>query len=120
MLEFGAFVGCFFFPALADKISRKRALSAVSVIFIVGAILQCAAPDYATLVTGRTITGIGVGTLAMGAPLYISEIAPPQIRGALLVMESVSVVLGVVIACKYNAKLLRPCSAMLISYSQSG
>ena len=98
MLELGAFLGCFFFPKMADTISRKWALSVVAAIFIVGAIMQTAAPDFAVLVSGRTITGIGVGTMALGAPLYISEISPPQIRGALLVLESISIVSGVVIA----------------------
>lgn len=116
MLEFGAFLGCFFMPRLADKVSRKWALSIVVVIFNIGAIIQTTAPNYAALVIGRTIGGIGVGTLAMvsylagflmqigsanvvqGAPLYISEIAPPQLRGALLVLESISIVSGVVMA----------------------
>ncbi|KAF4784119.1 hexose carrier protein [Colletotrichum scovillei] len=98
MLEFGAFLGCLFMPTLADKISRKRALAAVVVIFNIGAIMQTAAPNYGVLVTGRTIGGIGVGTLAMGSPIYISEIAPPNLRGTLLVLESVSIVLGVVVS----------------------
>lgn len=98
MLELGAFLGCFFFPWMADKISRKWALSVVSVIFNIGAIMQTAAPDYAVLVAGRTITGVGVGTLALGAPLYIAEISPPQLRGALLVLESLSIVSGVVLS----------------------
>jgi len=34
----------------------------------------------------------------MVAPLYISEIAPPEIRGALLVLEEFSIVTGIVIA----------------------
>lgn len=65
MLEFGAFLGCFFFPYLADKVSRKWALTAVVVIFDIGAIIQTAASNYGMLVAGRTIGGIGVGTLAM-------------------------------------------------------
>lgn len=98
MLELGAFLGCFFMPWLADKISRKWALSVVVVIFCIGAIIQTAAPNYGTLVFGRFFGGIGVGTLALGAPLYISEIAPPNLRGALLVLESVSIVTGVVVS----------------------
>ena len=98
MLELGAFLGCFFMPWWADKVSRKWALTTVVVIFNIGAIIQTAAPNYGTLVAGRTICGVGVGTLAMGAPIYISEIAPPQIRGTLLVLESISIVSGVVIA----------------------
>ncbi|PVH78286.1 general substrate transporter [Cadophora sp. DSE1049] len=98
MLLLGAFVGCIFMPYLADKISRKWALTVVVVIFNIGAIIQTAAQSYGMLVAGRAIGGIGVGTLAMGAPLYISEIAPPNLRGTLLVLESISIVSGVVIA----------------------
>lgn len=65
MLLLGAFVGCFFMPYLADRISRKRALTVVVVIFDVGAIIQTAAQNYGMLVAGRAIGGIGVGTLAM-------------------------------------------------------
>jgi sugar porter (SP) family MFS transporter len=36
--------------------------------------------------------------LATIAPLYISEIAPPEIRGTLLVLQEFSIVLGIVIA----------------------
>ncbi|KAF0643200.1 hypothetical protein FPSE5266_20084 [Fusarium pseudograminearum] len=65
MLELGAFIGCLFMPTLADKISRKKALSIVVVIFNIGAIMQTAANSYGLLVAGRAIGGIGVGTLAM-------------------------------------------------------
>lgn len=111
MLLLGAFVGCFFMPYIADKISRKRAITVAVVFFNVGAILQTAATDYGMLVAGRAIGGIGVGTLAMvswlskapthvskGAPLYISEIAPPNLRGTLLVLEDLSIVFAIVIA----------------------
>lgn len=65
MLLLGAFVGCLFMPYLADKISRKKALTVVVVIFDIGAIIQTAAQGYGMLVAGRAIGGIGVGTLAM-------------------------------------------------------
>lgn len=98
MLELGAFIGCLFFPQLADRISRKWGLTVATVFFCIGAIIQTAAHNYATLVAGRTIGGIGVGTLAMGAPLYISEIAPPNLRGSLLVLEQISIVIGAIVA----------------------
>ena len=94
MLELGAFLGCLAYPKFADRFSRKWGLSAAVVWFCVGAILQTAAQDYGMLVAGRTIGGVGVGTLALGAPLYISEIAPPNLRGSLLVLEAFSIVIG--------------------------
>lgn len=96
MLELGAFVGCLFLPCLADRYSRKWSLTLATVFFTVGAIIQTASMNYDTLVAGRFIGGIGVGTLAMCAPLYISEIAPPSRRGSLLVLEAMSIVIGAI------------------------
>ncbi|KAJ5389731.1 uncharacterized protein N7496_000799 [Penicillium cataractarum] len=98
MLELGAFVGCLLFPYLADRISRKWGISIATAFFTIGAIIQTSAQNYDSLVAGRFIGGIGVGTLALGAPLYISEIAPPNLRGSLMVLESISIVIGAIVA----------------------
>ncbi|KAI9842640.1 MAG: hypothetical protein M1837_007007 [Sclerophora amabilis] len=98
MLQLGSFLGCLFYPKLADVISRKWGLTTAVGFYTVGAIIQTVAMNYATLVAGRFVGGIGVGTLAMGAPLYISEIAPPELRGSLLVLEQLSIVTGAIIA----------------------
>lgn len=63
-----------FFPYLADRISRKRALTAVVVISNVGAIIQTAAVSYGMLVAGRTIGGIDVETMAMVRRLPFSAV----------------------------------------------
>lgn len=60
-------------------------------------VLQSASYSFAQLVVGRFIGGIGIGVLSSTAPTYISEIAPPNIRGALLVLEQFSIVLGIVV-----------------------
>ncbi|KAL2816604.1 general substrate transporter [Aspergillus cavernicola] len=98
MLELGAFVGALNQGWLADMISRRYSILVAVLIFIVGSVLQTAAVDYAMLTVGRTIGGIGIGMLSMVAPLYISEISPPECRGALLVLEEFCIVLGIVIA----------------------
>jgi MFS family permease len=90
------FIGCLFYPKLADKISRKWGLSCAVGVFCVGAIIQTVAHNYATLVAGRFVGGIGVATLAIGAPIYILEIAPPELRGSLLVLEQMSIVIGAI------------------------
>jgi MFS family permease len=98
MLELGAFLGCLIFPKFADVYSRKWGLTAAVAVFCLGAIIQTASQNYGALVAGRTIGGVGVGTLAMGAPLYISEVAPPNLRGSLLVLEAISIVVGAIVS----------------------
>ncbi|KAI9876134.1 MAG: hypothetical protein M1830_007276 [Pleopsidium flavum] len=98
MIELGALIGALNQGWIADKISRKYSIVVAVGVFTVGSVLQTAAIDYAMLVIARLIGGIGIGMLSMVAPLYISEISPPEIRGALLVLEEFSIVTGIVIA----------------------
>ena len=53
---------------------------------------------YPNSLTYTNSISIGLGMLATISPLYISEIAPPEIRGALLVLQEFSIVFGIVIA----------------------
>ena len=98
MIELGALIGALNQGWIADKISRKYSIVVAVIIFTVGSVLQTASVDYTMLVVARLIGGVGIGMLSMVAPLYISEISPPEIRGALLVLEELSIVTGIVVA----------------------
>ena len=98
MIELGAFLGAFNQGWIADKYSRKHSIVIAVVIFTIGSVVQTAAMDYAMLTVGRLVGGIGIGMLSMVAPLYISEISPPEVRGSLLVLEEFCIVFGIVVA----------------------
>ncbi|KAF9885468.1 hypothetical protein FE257_012904 [Aspergillus nanangensis] len=98
MIELGALLGALNQGWIADKISRRYSIIVAVIIFTIGSVLQSAAVDYAMLTVARFIGGLGVGMLSMVAPLYISEISPPECRGTLLVLEEFCIVLGIVIA----------------------
>ncbi|KAJ5872106.1 General substrate transporter [Penicillium soppii] len=98
MIELGALVGALNQGWIADKISRRYSIIVAVIIFTVGSVLQTAAVGYPMLVVARLIGGVGIGMLSMVAPLYISEISPPECRGTLLVLEEWCIVLGIVIA----------------------
>lgn len=97
LLELGAFIGALQAGFVADKYSRKKAIALGSVWFVIGAIIQTTSFSFAQLVVGRFIGGLGVGLLSAVAPMYISEVAPPNIRGALLAMEGATIVIGIVV-----------------------
>lgn len=98
MIELGALLGALNQGWFADKISRRYSIVVAVVVFTIGSTLQTAAVDYAMLTVARLIGGIGIGMLSMVAPLYISEVSPPEVRGTLLVMEEFCIVLGIIIA----------------------
>ncbi|KAF2456132.1 MFS transporter [Lineolata rhizophorae] len=98
MIELGAFLGAFNQGWISEKISRRFSIVVAVCIFVVGSVLQTAAQNYAMLIVGRLIGGIGVGMLSMVVPLYIAEVSPPEIRGSLLVLEEFSIVFGIIVA----------------------
>lgn len=58
---------------------------AASAVFLVGATLMTAANGSMDMViVGRAIAGLGIGACSLVVPVYISETAPPSVRGRLV------------------------------------
>ena len=69
---------------LADAVGRRLTVALACVVCIVGALLMAVAPSYSALMTGRVITGFGIGSSFQVSPLYIAEVAPKSVRGKLV------------------------------------
>ena len=89
----------------ADRFGRRPTLLAVGALFLLSAIASALAPTVALFIIARFIGGVGIGISTVAAPLYISEIAPPDRRGRLAAMFQFNIVLGIVIAFASNAAL---------------
>lgn len=92
----GAFLGAMFGGFLADRFGRRKTLIYVAMLFIVGAIGTAAAPDAWILTAGRVVVGIAIGIASFTAPLYISEISPPNVRGRLVSLNQLMITIGIV------------------------
>lgn len=56
-----------------------------SIVFCLGGALMTAARGNMDFIyAGRAIAGLGIGAASLTVPVYISEIAPPSIRGRLV------------------------------------
>ncbi|KAF8515372.1 MFS monosaccharide transporter [Hysterangium stoloniferum] len=97
VLELGALVGALTAGALADRLSRRGSICFACVVFCIGSAFQTFASSVTILTVGRAIGGLGIGALSMLSPLYIGEIGAPETRGALLALEQLGIVLGVVL-----------------------
>lgn len=85
----GAFFGAIFAYLAAFFLGRAKGLAIFSAIFVFGAGLMLGANGERGLTliyVGRVFAGIGVGGASNLAPIYISEISPPAIRGRLVCM----------------------------------
>lgn len=91
----------------ADRFGRRPTLLVIGVLFLVSAIASGLAPNVTIFIAARFVGGVGIGISTVAAPLYISEIAPPERRGRLAAMFQFNIVLGIVIAFASNALLGR-------------
>jgi SP family arabinose:H+ symporter-like MFS transporter len=102
-------IGCIIGAALAgfasDAFGRKSVLLLSGILFFVS-ILGCGfPPNFTGLILFRWIGGVGVGVASMVAPLYISEIAPPSLRGRLVTLFQMAIVIGIFAAYASNAMI---------------
>ncbi len=101
-MTLGAMVGAFVNGPIADRFSRRWSILFANIVFLVGSALVAGAVNTAMIFVGRFIFGTGIGMLAMVVPLYISELAPPNIRGALVALQQLSITLGIMLSFWLN------------------
>jgi SP family galactose:H+ symporter-like MFS transporter len=94
----GAVAGAWFASRGSDRYGRRSLILAAAVIFTVGAIVSAIAPDSAILIISRIVIGFGIGVASATAPVYISEIAPANIRGSLVTFFQLAVTIGILVA----------------------
>jgi len=104
-LLLGAMIGAGLAGPMSDRLGRRRLIIIAAVTFTVGALGAAAAPDAWTLVAARFVLGLAVGSAALVVPLYLSEIAPTQIRGAISSLNQMMIVIGILAAFIVNAIL---------------
>lgn len=113
------------FPYL--HVGRRRELLIAALLYVLGAVLTAFAPGLSVLLVGRLLYGLGIGLVSFakpiadissrfimtclfvtacldaiwqamhGAPLYIAETCPSQIRGTLISLKELFIVLGILV-----------------------
>lgn len=94
----GATVGSFTGGALADKFGRKKTFQLDAIPLIVGAFLSATAQNVQAMIIGRLLVGVGIGISSSLVPLYVSEISPTEIRGALGSVNQLFICVGILLA----------------------
>ncbi|GGX59668.1 sugar porter family MFS transporter [Streptomyces minutiscleroticus] len=94
----GAMIGALVSGRLAVRHGRRRVVLWVAVVFAAGALAAAVAPGTGTLIAARFVLGLAVGGASNMVPVYIAEVAPPAIRGRLMVLFQLMVAIGQLIS----------------------
>lgn len=93
-LIIGAMIGAAAGGRLNDRLGRWKTLLITAIIFTIGPFGLAFAPNVETIVLSRFVLGLSAGLAAVTLPVYLSEIAPRQVRGAVTAFYNFAIVSG--------------------------
>ncbi len=103
----GCLVGAVIAGALSDRFGRKRLLVAAALLFAITSIGNGLAQNFAIFIAWRMLGGVAIGLASSLSPMYISEVAPAQMRGRLVSTNQLTIVVGILLAQYINWYLVR-------------
>ncbi|SFW46797.1 sugar porter family MFS transporter [Chitinophaga sancti] len=98
----GTVLGSLIVGRPARILGRKKILLTIAVIFVISSIGCASVSAWILFVFFRFTSGFAVGASSVVGPMYISEIAPANLRGRLAGMFQLNIVAGIFIAYLTN------------------
>ncbi|KAK4951500.1 hexose transporter hxt5 [Elasticomyces elasticus] len=99
LLSIGTLIGALCSAPIADRFGRRICIVVWNLVFCVGVIVQISTSQHwYQIAIGRWVAGLGVGGLSVLTPMYQSETAPRQVRGALVSCYQLFITCGIWLA----------------------
>ncbi|KAL4738797.1 hypothetical protein BDV11DRAFT_205644 [Aspergillus similis] len=81
---------------LGERRGRKSVILLSTILYTIGAVLMAAnIGSFAELLVGRVLSGLGSGCGMTAGPVYITEIAPRELRGMMTTFYNINIMSGV-------------------------
>lgn len=94
----GGLVGSLCGGWISEKLGRRLFLWCSNIVLLIGLLFQSLLFHVAFLIAGRLIAGIGVGLGAVGVTVYLAEISPDRLRGAVGCLHEFAITIGIFIS----------------------
>nr|XP_012804014.2 solute carrier family 2, facilitated glucose transporter member 5 [Jaculus jaculus] len=109
MFPFGGFIGSLLVGPMVNNLGRKGALLFNNIFSIVPAIFMgCSeiAASFELIIVSRLLVGICAGVSSNVVPMYLGELAPKNLRGALGVIPQLFITIGILVAQLFGLRNL--------------
>ncbi|KAL1893947.1 hypothetical protein Sste5346_006088 [Sporothrix stenoceras] len=94
----GGFIGSIVQAPISQRFGRRAGTATAAVLTVLSAALQAGSVNIAMFLAARTLCGIGAGIVITNVPVYMSEIAPPHLRGLLVGNHATSIVYAYILS----------------------
>jgi MFS transporter, SP family, arabinose:H+ symporter len=98
----GTLAGALLAGIPGNHFGARDCLKAIALLYVVSAAGCALAWSWTALVTFRVLTGFAIGASTVLAPVYMTEIAPPRWRGAMVGMFQFNITFGILVAYLSN------------------
>lgn len=98
----GTLAGALLAGAPGDRFGARQCLKVIALFYLASALGCALAWDWPSLLFFRVMAGLAIGASTVLAPVYVTEIAPPAWRGAMVGMFQFNIVLGILVAYLSN------------------
>lgn len=102
----GTVIGSLIVGKPAQAYGRKKVLVTIAIVYVFSSISCALAPAWVVFLIFRFLGGIAVGASSVVGPMYISEIAPANLRGRLAGSFQLNIVAGILAALLANFLLI--------------
>ena len=96
-MPLGAVGGALLLAPANEYLGRRWAIIISCILYTIGAALEAGAVNYAMILVGRLILGVGVGLEGGTVPVYVAETVPRKQRGNLVSLYQFNIALGEVL-----------------------
>ncbi|KAJ7166845.1 general substrate transporter [Mycena filopes] len=93
-LSVPAIFSALFSAYLSDWLGRRTTIRIGAILYLIASCIQMIAPNFTTLIVGRTIQGLAAGIISTTVPVFQVEIAPVGARGMLAGLEALCMNVG--------------------------
>ncbi|KAI0085424.1 general substrate transporter [Irpex rosettiformis] len=104
----GGLLGSLVANVVMDRWGRRGAVRASAIMFAIGSGIMGISASLGPLIFGRLLVGIGAGFGLCVGPIYLSEIAPTKIQGAVGVLTQFAIVIGLMMTQAVGLRLATP------------
>ncbi len=102
---YGGAAATFFSGSMADHFGRRWSINVSAVVYIIGTVIVVVAGNFAMILGGRLIEGIGVGIITIVMPLYLAETLPAAQRGRGIALFQLALTFGIAVGYGVNFAL---------------
>lgn len=89
----------------ADRFGRRFSINVAAGVFIVGTVALVFSHNFATVMGGRLIQGVGIGIITIVIPLYVAETVPARFRGRGVALFQLCLTFGILLGYLVNFAL---------------